>query len=70
MSSNTKNSITILFLQLLTTATAAGCRFVLVRTGNGRESEAALSQRGDLAVHDDLASFAAWFVENTQCLRD
>lgn len=51
-------------------ATAAGCRFVLVRTGNGRESEAALSQRGDFAVHDDLAGFAAWFMENTPCPRD
>ena len=40
-------------------AAAAGCRFVLVRTGNGKAAEPRL-RRQDLAeVYDDLADFAS-----------
>jgi len=40
-------------------ANAAGCRSILVRTGNGRQTEAAASERGMLVeVFDDLAAFA------------
>ncbi len=37
---------------------AAGCRVVLVRTGNGADSEAAVRALGCEEVFDDLASFA------------
>jgi len=41
-------------------ARAAGARPVLVRTGFGRETEQALgTKREEVAVYDDLASFAA-----------
>lgn len=41
-------------------ALAAGCKPVLVRTGFGRETEAALgAKREQVAVYADLASFAA-----------
>lgn len=50
-------------------AEAAGCRFVLVRTGNGRDAEASLARKGRLVVYDDLASFARWFAENGPCCR-
>ncbi len=41
-------------------ALTAGCKPVLVRTGFGRETEAALgSKREQVAVYADLASFAA-----------
>jgi D-glycero-D-manno-heptose 1,7-bisphosphate phosphatase len=41
-------------------ARAAGCKPVLVRTGNGRKSEKELGKlRKDVAVYDDLAAFAA-----------
>ena len=40
-------------------ARAAGCKPVLVRTGNGTKTEKALGKkRGDVAVYDDLAAFA------------
>ncbi len=37
---------------------AAGCRVVLVRTGNGADSEAKARALGFQEVYDDLASFA------------
>ena len=37
---------------------AAGCRVVLVRTGNGGKAEADARQSGCREVYDDLASFA------------
>ena len=51
-------------------ADAAGCRFALVRSGNGREAEITLSRRAGLIVRDDLASFADWLVEKMSCCRD
>jgi D-glycero-D-manno-heptose 1,7-bisphosphate phosphatase len=51
-------------------ACAAACRFALVRTGNGREAELALAMRPGLTVHDDLASFASWFIGNSPCRHD
>ncbi len=42
----------------LDTAIAAGCRPILVRTGNGRCTEQASGQVPD-AVHDDLRAFVA-----------
>ena len=44
-------------------AVAAGGRPILVRTGNGTQSEAALAKRGlEIDVYDDLAQFAEAFV--------
>jgi D-glycero-D-manno-heptose 1,7-bisphosphate phosphatase len=44
----------------LEAARAAGCRPVLVRTGNGRQTEKKLgAAREGVAVYDDLAAFAA-----------
>jgi D-glycero-D-manno-heptose 1,7-bisphosphate phosphatase len=41
-------------------ALEAGCKAVLVRTGHGREAEAALGvRREQVAVYNDLAAFAA-----------
>lgn len=42
----------------LDAARSAGCRGVLVRTGNGRATEAEAADRGR-KVYDDLAAFAA-----------
>ena len=47
-------------LRDLQAASAAGCRPVLVRTGNGRATESQLATfpaLADTAVHDDLAAF-------------
>jgi len=41
----------------LQAALAAGCHPVLVRTGNGRGSEAAARDLGVIEVHDSLAAF-------------
>jgi D-glycero-D-manno-heptose 1,7-bisphosphate phosphatase len=46
-------------LRDLEAATAAGCRAVLVRTGNGRVTEAPARAAGFDEVYDDLADFAA-----------
>lgn len=49
-------------LRDLQAASAAGCRPVLVRTGNGRATEsqlAAFPPLADTAVYDDLAAFTA-----------
>ena len=44
----------------LEAARAAGCKPVLVRTGNGRKTEKELGRkRGDVAIYDDLAAFAS-----------
>ena len=44
-------------------AVAAGSRPILVRTGNGTQSEAELAKRGlEIDVYDDLAQFAEAFV--------
>ncbi len=42
----------------LLAARRAGCRGVLVRTGNGARTEAALAPADDTPVFDDLAAFA------------
>ena len=48
-------------------AVAAGGRPILVRTGNGTQSEAALAKRGlEIDVYDDLAQFAEAFVNQTR----
>lgn len=48
-------------------AVAAGGRPILVRTGNGTQSEAALAKRGlEIDVYDDLAQFAEAFVNRTR----
>jgi len=44
-------------------ATAAGCHFVLVRTGNGKDAESTLRRRGLTEVYDDLADFVASLAE-------
>jgi D-glycero-D-manno-heptose 1,7-bisphosphate phosphatase len=46
----------------LEAAVAAGCRPVLVRTGNGRRTEAE-TDRPEAEVHDDLAAFVAAWLE-------
>ena len=38
---------------------AAGCRVVLVRTGNGRKTETAARKAGCQEIYDDLAAFAS-----------
>jgi D-glycero-D-manno-heptose 1,7-bisphosphate phosphatase len=43
-------------------AIAAGCRFALVRTGNGAASEARSRALGAHWVGDDLAAFADWLL--------
>ena len=45
-------------LRDLQSGRSAGCRVVLVRTGNGREVEADAADAGFLEVYDDLATFA------------
>lgn len=45
-------------------AAAAGCRFVLVRTGNGKAVESTLRRRGLAEVYDDLAEFASSLAES------
>ena len=48
-------------------AVAAGGRPILVRTGNGTQSEAALAKRGlEIDVYDDLAQFAEAFVNRSR----
>ena len=44
-------------------ARAAGCRAVLVRTGNGARDEAAAQDAGVQEVYDDLAAFASAEIE-------
>jgi len=46
---------------------AAGCRTVLVRTGNGSRSEAAARALGVDAVFDDLAGFASAVTGSDPC---
>ena len=48
-------------------ARAAGCRAVLVRTGNGARDEAAARNAGVAEVHDDLASFASTEISLHNC---
>lgn len=45
-------------LKDLEAARAAGCRAVLVRTGNGSMTEAGLDEPGAIEVYDDLSAFA------------
>ena len=46
----------------LEAARTAGAIPILVRTGNGQETEARLDDNEDVAIYDDLASFVAEFL--------
>lgn len=48
-------------------AAQAGCRFALVRTGNGRATESKLHDRGPYLIFDDLSAFAASIGTSDPC---